>query len=124
VGWCECVGVGKYRRFQHINARRFDFGVFLVNSDSLDVASGVALGVFLITVVVKGNSKALVTLAERDKSFLKWAIALGVLFYLRGIGALKGPITELIAASFIGLFLVAGDKIIPQAKSFWQSIGG
>lgn len=92
--------------------------------DSLDLIAGGAVGVFLLVVVVRGNSSQLVTLAERDKGFLKWAIALGILFWLRGIKLLSGPLTELIAAALIGLFLIAGDKIIPQVKSFWQSIGG
>jgi hypothetical protein len=93
-------------------------------SDSLDVISGIAVGAFLLTVVVKGNSNALVEQAIADKAFLKWAVAIGILFYLRGVNDLRGPVTLLISAAFIGLFLIAGDKIIPQAKSFWQSIGG
>jgi RsiW-degrading membrane proteinase PrsW (M82 family) len=95
-----------------------------MNNDSLDVLSGVAIGVFLLAVVVKGNSKKLVALAEEDKSFLPWAIAVGILFYLRGVPELKGPVTELIGAAFIGLFLLGSSTIIPQVKSFWQSIGG
>jgi len=93
-------------------------------SDSLDTLSGLAVGVFLLVVVVRGNASQLVALAERDKAFLKWAIAVGILFYLRNIKLLSGPASELIAAAFIGLFLIAGDKIIPQVKSFWASIGG
>lgn len=93
-------------------------------SDSLDVLSGIAVGAFLLIVVVRGNSTQLVSLAERDKAFLKWAVAVGILFYLRGVNALSGPVTLLITAAFVGLFLIAGDNIIPQAKSFWNSIGG
>jgi RsiW-degrading membrane proteinase PrsW (M82 family) len=95
-----------------------------MNNDSLDVLSGVAVGVFLLVVVVKGNSNALVNEAKADVSFLPWAIAVGILFYLRSVPDLKGPVTELIGAAFIGLFLLGSSKIIPQAKSFWQSIGG
>lgn len=93
-------------------------------SDSLDVLSGVAIGVFLLMVVVKGNSAQMVTLAEKDVGFIKWAIALGILFYLKDVPMLKGPLTEIIIAALVGLFLIAGDNIIPQAKSFWASIGG
>lgn len=93
-------------------------------SDSLDVVSGIAVGVFLLAVVVKGNSSQLVELAEQDKSFLPWAIAVGILFYLKGIKVLQGPLTEIIAAAFIGLFLLSGANIATQAKTFWQSIGG
>lgn len=93
-------------------------------SDSLDIISGLAVGAFLLAVVVKGNSDALVKQAIADKAFLKWAIAIGILFYLRDVPDLKGPVSLLITAAFIGLFLIAGDKIIPQAKTFWQSIGG
>jgi hypothetical protein len=92
--------------------------------DSLDLIAGGAVGVFLLIVVVRGNSPQLVELAKRDKAFLPWVIALGVLFYLRGVKLLNGPVSELIAAALIGLFFIAGDKIIPQVKSFWQSIGG
>lgn len=94
-----------------------------MNSDSLDVLSGVAVGVFLLMVAVKGNSAQMVALAKRDKAFLKWAIAVGILFYMRQAKLLNGPVTEIIVAAFIGLFLIAGDKIIPQVQSFWKSIG-
>lgn len=94
-----------------------------MKSDSLDVLSGIAVGVFLLMVAVKGNSQQLVALAKRDKAFLKWAVAVGILFYLRGVKVLNGPMTELIAAAFIGLFLITGSKIIPQVQSFWKSIG-
>lgn len=93
-------------------------------NDTLDVISGIAVGAFLLTVVVKGNSNALVQQAIADKAFVKWAIAIGILFYLRDVPDLKGPVTLLITAALIGLFLIAGGNIIPQAKSFWQSIGG
>lgn len=93
-------------------------------NDSLDVISGAAIGVFLLAVVVKGNSPQLVTLAIRDKAFLKWAIAVGILFYLSGVKQLHSSVSLLITAAFVGLFLIAGDKIIPQAKSFWTSLGG
>jgi hypothetical protein len=93
-------------------------------TDSLDVLAGVAVGTFLLAVVVRGNSTQLVTLAEQDKSFLPWAIAVGVLFYLRSVKVLQGPLTEIIAAAFIGLFLLAGTNIATQAKTFWSSIGG
>jgi hypothetical protein len=92
--------------------------------NSIDVISGIAVGTFLLTVVVKGNSKALVEQAIADKAFIKWAVAVGILFYLRDVSGLKGPVTLLITAAFIGLFLIAGDKIIPQAKSFWTALGG
>jgi hypothetical protein len=92
-------------------------------SDSLDVVSGIALGVFLLTVVVKGNSPKLVELALRDKGFVKWAIAIGILFYLRDIPEMKGPVTLLIAAAFIGLFLLTGSQIAAQASTFWESLG-
>lgn len=75
-------------------------------------------------VVVKGNSSQMVALAESDSGFIKWAIAVGILFYLKNVPELKGPLTEIIVAAFLGLFLIAGDNIIPQAKSFWSSIGG
>ncbi len=91
-------------------------------NSTLDVMAGLGVGAFLLIVAVKGNSSQLVTLAEQDKGFLKWAIAVGILYYLRGIPELHESITLLIAAAFVGLFLLSGPQIAQQAESFWNSL--
>lgn len=90
---------------------------------ALDTLAGVALGGYLLTVAIRGNAKQMIDLAQRDKAFLQWAIALGILVYLYRMPELKGPISLLIAAAFIGLGLMAGDNIVKQGKEFWNSLG-
>lgn len=92
--------------------------------NAMDTLAGVSFGFYLLMVVIKGNSKAMVELAYRDRGFLQWAIALGILWYLYGIPELKGPVSMLILAAFIGLGLIAGDNIIKQGSAFFNSLGG
>lgn len=92
--------------------------------NSIDTLSGVAFGAFLIAVASQGNASKLIDLAKRDKAFLQWAIALAILMYLYSIPELKGPMSALIATSFFGLALMAGDNIAKQGKIFWDSLGG
>ena len=89
----------------------------------LDTIAGLAVGAFLLAVAVQGNSKKFVETIKRDKAFLQWAVAIGILFYLYTIPELKGPIGMLIIAAFIGLGLVAGPKIFSEGGRFWQSFG-
>ena len=89
----------------------------------LDTLSGFLIGTFLLTVAVKGNSAALIEKATRDKAFLQWAIAVAILVYLYSIPELKKSMGMVIAAAFIGLGLVAGDRIISDGAKFWQSLG-
>jgi hypothetical protein len=91
---------------------------------ALDTLSGIALGGFLITVAVKGNSQALIDQAKKDSGFLKWAVAVGVLSYAATIPGMKGPITSIIAIAFLALFLKNGTKIANQASQFWDTLGG
>lgn len=92
-------------------------------NSALDTLAGVSLGGFLLTVAIKGNTTALIDLAKRDRSFLQWAIAVGVLVYLYKQPALKGVASMLIVLAFVGLGLVSGDNIIKYGKSFWSSLG-
>lgn len=91
--------------------------------NAIDTLAGVAVGAFLLAVAVNGNSPELIELAKRDKAFLKWAIALGILMYLYSIPEIKGPVSLLIFAAFIGLGLTAGSNIAEQGKKFWSSFG-
>lgn len=88
---------------------------------TLDTVAGVALGGYLIAVAVNGNTQALITQAKKDKDFLKWAIAVGIAVYAYKVPALKGPVTAIISAAFIALFLQNGTKITQNATAFWAS---
>jgi hypothetical protein len=91
---------------------------------ALDTISGVAIGGFLITVAVKGNSPELIEQAKKDRGFLKWAVAVGVLAYIRTIPGMSGPVTSVIAIAFLALFIKNGTKIANQASQFWSVLGG
>lgn len=91
--------------------------------NSLDTLAGISFGGFLLMVAVKGNTPAMFELAKRDKSFLQWAIAVGILMYLYKVPELKGIVSMLILLAFVGLGLIAGDNIIKSGRSFWNSLG-
>lgn len=92
--------------------------------NAMDTLAGISFGFYLLMVAVKGNTKAMLELANRDKGFLQWAIALGILWYLYDIPELRGVVSMLILAAFIGLGLIAGDNIIKQGSAFFNSLGG
>lgn len=91
---------------------------------ALDTVAGCAVGGYLVIVAVKGNSKALIAQAKKDRGFLKWAIAVGILAYAYKMPGMSEPITLIIAIAFLALFLENGAKITSQAAQFWNSLNG
>lgn len=89
----------------------------------LNTIAGLLFGAYLLSVAVHGNSSKMVDLAIRDKAFLQWAIAVGILVYLYSIPELKENIGLIIAMAFIGLGIIAGPQIAKGTSSFWQSFG-
>lgn len=90
----------------------------------LDIIAGFILGAFLLAVAWHGNSGSLLDNAKRDVGFLKWAIALGALWYLYRIPGMSPIVTMLIFAAFIGLGLKAGPQISAGASQLWAQLGG
>lgn len=90
---------------------------------ALDTIAGIALGGFLVSVAINGNSAALIEQAKKDKDFLKWAIAVGVLTYAYKIPSMAEPVTLVIFIAFLALFLRNGEKIAVEMSSFWNSLG-
>lgn len=90
----------------------------------LDTLAGSFFGIFLLSVAVKGNAGDMITLAKRDKAFLQWAVAVGILVYLHGIPELQGAVRWLIVLAFVGLLLTKGDTIKQNVIDFWGQIGG
>lgn len=89
---------------------------------ALDTIAGVAVGGYLISVAINGNSQKLINQAKADKAFLKWAVAVGIALYLYKLPGMSEPVTMIIAAAFIALFLKNGTKIATQASDFWNSL--
>jgi hypothetical protein len=89
---------------------------------ALDTIAGITVGGFLIAVAVNGNSQKLIDQAKADKAFIKWAVAVGIALYMYKIPGMAQPVTMVIAAAFIALFLKNGTKIANQANAFWDSL--
>jgi chromate transport protein ChrA len=83
----------------------------------LDFLAACIIGAFLIAVAVRGKNGELVSLAKRDIGFVKWALALGILYYLYGIPSLKSTAGALILAGFAGFFLLNIDNITKSIQS-------
>ena len=90
----------------------------------LDTLSGVVIGLYLLSVVIKGNTGDMVKLAKRDKAFLQWAVAVGILMYLHGVPELRGPVRTIIVLAFFGLFLSKSEAIKENVGLFWNQLGG
>lgn len=88
----------------------------------LDLIAGVIIGGYLITVVTKGGTADLIKLAQRDKGFLKWAIALAVLFYLRDLPDASGIIDGLISAGIFAFLIGNVGEIQTNARELWAAI--
>jgi hypothetical protein len=91
---------------------------------ALDTLSGIAIGTYCVAVAINGNSKALIDQAKKDRAFLKWAVAVGVLGYVYSMPGMAEPIALIIFIAFLGLFLQNGTKITTEATRFWATLGG
>lgn len=89
---------------------------------ALDTVAGIAVGVYLVAVAVNGNSTALIEQAQKDKAFLKWAVAVAIAFYALKVPGMAEPAALIIFAAFFALFLQNGSKITGQAQAFWESL--
>lgn len=89
---------------------------------ALDLIAGLIVGGYLVGVVVRGNTGELIELAKRDKAFLKWAIAIAALFYLRQFAGTQGIIDGLISAAIVGFLLANITAIKKNASEIWTTI--
>lgn len=90
----------------------------------LDTLSGVLIGLYLLSVAVKGNTTDLIAQAKKDKAFLQWGVAVAILVYLHGIPEFKGPVRTIIIIAFFGLFLSQSENIQKNVGLFWKQLGG
>lgn len=91
---------------------------------ALDTIAGCAIGTYLVSVAINGNSQALIDQAKKSKGFLKWAVAVGILAYAYSMPDMAEPISIIIGVAFLALFLQNGTKISAQADKFWSMLGG
>lgn len=91
--------------------------------NSIDLIAGGAVGGYLLTVAIKGNTSRFFELAKRDKAFLKWGIAVAILGYLYTLPNLHQAVGFIIAMAFLGLFLTKGTEIVQGIDNFWKFLG-
>lgn len=90
--------------------------------NSLDLIAGLIIGGFMVGAVSRGKTADLIELAKRDAGFLKWAIALAALFYIRELPDVSGIANGLIAAALIGFLLANITTIADNASQVWDSL--
>jgi len=88
-----------------------------------DVIAGLVVGSYLLTVAVKGNTAKLFETAREDKAFLQWALAVALLAYLYRVQELRGIVSLLIVAAFVGFGLKNYKSIEDGAGKFWLELG-
>jgi len=92
-----------------------------MNSD-FNALAGILIGAFLIKVSTAGKSKEMMTLAVRDKAFLKWFIAIVILMYIRSFPQLHKIGSELIGAAFLGFLLLNITTIKTELSKVWSNL--
>lgn len=89
---------------------------------ALDLIAGLIIGGYLIGAVSRGKTGDLIALAKRDADFLKWAIALAALFYVRTLPDIGGIATALTGAAILGFLLYNIGPIQSNATALWAKI--
>lgn len=90
---------------------------------ALDTIATLGAGAYILTVAVNGNAGKMVDLAKRDKAFLKWLIALAILWYMYNTEILGKEMTLILTMVFVGLFITSGAKITEGFAEFWKFLG-
>lgn len=90
---------------------------------ALDTIASIAAGGYVLTVAINGNASNMVDLAKRDKAFLKWLIALAVLWYIYKTKMFGKEMALILMMVFVGLFISAGANITDGFKNFWKYLG-
>jgi hypothetical protein len=90
--------------------------------NGIDALAGLFIGIFLVAVASKGKSRDMVKLAEQDKSFLKFAIAIAILVWLLSVQTIHPMIALLIFGALLGLFYNKGDTITTNVKALWAKL--
>ena len=90
--------------------------------NALDLIAGLIIGGFMVGAVARGKTADLIALAKRDAGFLKWAIALAALFYIRQLPDINGIATGLTAAALIAFLLLNINSISKNAAQIWNSL--
>lgn len=89
---------------------------------ALDLIAGLIIGGYMVGAVARGKTPDLIALAKRDADFLKWAIALALLFYVRSIPDVSGIATALTAAAILGFLLSNIGPIQSNAIALWGKL--
>lgn len=92
--------------------------------NALDLIAGLIIGGYMVGAVTRGKTADLIALAKRDAAFLKWAVALASLFYLRQLQDVTGIADGLIAAAIIAFLLLNVGPITTNARTILASLKG
>ena len=90
--------------------------------NNIDGLSGILVGLYLLTVTVRGNGRKFIDLLARDKAFIKWALALAVLTWMYNYPALHGPASYLIALAIIGLVITHISELQKNFSDLWSKL--
>ena len=83
------------------------------------------VAIYLLAVVYQGNTQTLITELMTEKSFVWWAIAIGILLGLDSIDSIKPIIAPFIGIVLIALLLNAysNSNVQNEIQQFQQTFG-
>ena len=81
----------------------------------------IIIGIYILTVVSRGNSSALIATIQDNVGFVKWVLALGILYFLSKTRTFGPAVSPLLAVAGVAFALNSLPKLQSQFGQFWQS---
>lgn len=80
------------------------------------------LSIYLILVVYNGNANQLIAELKTDSGFIKWVLAVFVLYLIYGAssGKSKNALGQIITSVLLIFAITHGDKIMGQVNKFFE----
>lgn len=84
----------------------------------------IAIGAFLLTAIIRGNGSQLATLLKGEGGFIKWSIAVGILWFIatrKDIGPI-GPALITVVVLGVAIKLANDPTLLSGITGTWNAL--
>lgn len=92
------------------------------NLSAYDGLAGVILGIFILTVILRGNGGQLVDQLKKETGFVKWAASLLILGYIGDRFGGIGAGLALMVYILLAMKIATNPDIMNGIKNFWSTL--